>query len=394
MLGGEGAGGTKSASAVVEAVARVGREVARPVAREVDEAARFPAETIAALRECGALGAAVPSELGGAGLGVAALAESCSALARHCASSAMILAMHHVQIACLVEHRSSGIDDYLRRVASEQRLVASVTSEFGTGGDLRSSIAAVEARDGRFALSKRATTVSYGCEADDLLVTARRHSEASPHDQVLVLLLAGEYVLHPTGAWDALGMRGTRSVPATIEGSGAAWQILADPFGEIAARTMVPVSHVLWASCWLGVASDAVAVARAKLRGEARAGAGALPPATRRLAETGAKLQLLRNEVRAAARGCDCLRAGGDRAERGDLAMALRMNNLKLSASRLAVEIAIETLGVCGLSGYRNDSPHSVARQLRDVLSAPLMIHGDRLLDTNASLWMVGTCDP
>jgi acyl-CoA dehydrogenase len=381
---------------LVPEVGRIGREVARPAARAVDAEARFPTETLSALKACGALGAAVPVELGGAGLGLAALAESCSLLGQHCASSAMILAMHHIQVACLVQHRgrSAATDRYLRRVASEQRLIASVTSEVGTGGDMRSSIVAIEEQAGRFRLAKRAPTVSYGSEADDLLVTARRHGGASPHDQVLVLLLGGEYVLTPTGVWDALGMRGTCSLPANIEGGGAAWQILPDPFGDVAAHTMVPVSHVLWASCWLGVATDAVAIARGKVRSEARAGADGVPPAAQRLAEAGAKLQLLRSEVTAAAAEYERLRAEGDRAELGSLAAALRMNNLKLSASRLSVEIAADALAVCGIAGYRNDSPHSVGRQLRDVLSAPLMIQNQRLLETNAALWMVGKWEP
>jgi acyl-CoA dehydrogenase len=200
-------------------------------------------------------------------------------------------------------------------------------------------------------------------------------------------------VLTPTGVWDALGMRGTCSVPATIEGSGAAWQIVPEPFGDVAAHTMVPVSHVLWASCWLGVATDAVAIARDKVRSESRAASGDVPAAAQRLAETGAKLQLLRNEVSAAAAHVQLLR-DGDRAELGSFGTALRMNNLKLSASRLAVEIATDALSVCGIRGYRNDSPHSVGRQLRDVLSAPLMVSSQRLLETNAALWMVGRWEP
>lgn len=397
MPGDRGTAAANPGREILADVERIGREVARPAARAVDAAARFPSETMTALAGSGALGAAVPVELGGAGLGIEALAESCSVLGQHCASSAMILAMHHIQVASLVHHRgrSAEIDRYLRRVAAEQRLIASVTSEVGTDGDMRSSIAAIEeaGESGRFSLKKQATTVSYGSHADDLLVTARRRADASPHDQVLVLLLGGEYVLTPTGVWDALGMRGTCSVPATIEGSGAAWQIVPEPFGDVAAHTMVPVSHVLWASCWLGVATDAVAIARDKVRSESRAGDGDVPAAAQRLAEAGAKLQLLRNEVSAAAAHVQRL-GEGDRAELGSFGTALRMNNLKFSASRLAVEIATDALSVCGIRGYRNDSPHSVGRQLRDVLSAPLMVNSRRLLETNASLWMVGRWEP
>ena len=39
----------------------------------------------------------------------------------------------------------------------------------------------------------------------------------------------------------------------------------------------------------------------------------------------------------------------------------------------------------CGLSGFRNDGDFSVGRQLRDVLSAPLMINNDRILTNIAT---------
>ena len=52
----------------------------------------------------------------------------------------------------------------------------------------------------------------------------------------------------------------------------------------------------------------------------------------------------------------------------------------KVQASETAVAIVLEAVRTCGLSGYRNDSPFSVGRHLRDVLSSPLMISNDRIL--------------
>ena len=51
-----------------------------------------------------------------------------------------------------------------------------------------------------------------------------------------------------------------------------------------------------------------------------------------------------------------------------------------MQASELAVATVMSALRVCGLSGYRNDHESSVARLLRDVLSAPLMLSNDRIL--------------
>jgi acyl-CoA dehydrogenase len=35
---------------------------------------------------------------------------------------------------------------------------------------------------------------------------------------------------------------------------------------------------------------------------------------------------------------------------------------------------------ICGLAGYRNDSPFAMGRFLRDILSSPIMINNDRIL--------------
>ena len=53
--------------AFLAAVAKIADDIAAPNADEVDRAARFPVETVDALREEKALSALVPSELGGGG---------------------------------------------------------------------------------------------------------------------------------------------------------------------------------------------------------------------------------------------------------------------------------------------------------------------------------------
>jgi len=68
---------------------------------------------------------------------------------------------------------------------------------------------------------------------------------------------------------------------------------------------------------------------------------------------------------------------------------ALQMNNLKLSASQLVPDIVTRCLGICGIAGYKNDTPYSLGRHLRDAHSAALMVSNYRILATNASLLLV-----
>jgi acyl-CoA dehydrogenase len=377
------------AGATVDAARRVATSVARPAADAVDREGRFPHEAFAALRDERLLSALVPSDLGGRGASLREVLECCEALARACASTAMIFAMHQIEVACIVRHHgvSPFFRDYLAGLARHEWLIASATSEVGTGGDLRRSICAITPDGARFHVSKQAPVVSYGEEADDILLTARRQPDAAPGDQVLVLLRKGDTILTRSGDWDALGMRGTRSFGFIVESSATPHQILSTPFADIATRTMVPVSHLLWSAVWLGLASDAVSRARAFVRAEARRSPGVVPPGAFRLAEAVAELGTLRATVRGGL--AEVERAEADTGVAGTVGFAIRMNTLKVSAAQMAPDIVGCALGVCGISGYRNDSAYSVGRHLRDAHSAPLMISNDRILSANAAMLLV-----
>lgn len=370
---------------------RIAEAVAKVHAGDVDRDARFPRETFAALREGGMLSAAVPAHLGGYEASIEDLTRHGLVLGRQCASSAMILAMHHIEVLCIAAHAKEQAElmDYLRTVVLEQRLIASVTSEVGPSGDMRTSVAATERVGERFTLTKHATTISYGAHADDLLITARRAADAAPNEQVLVLLQRGQYELRDAGNWDTLGMRGTCSAGATVVGSGPAWQIITEPFGVIASRTMVPASHTLWAGVWLGIATDAVSKVRAMVRQKARKEPGVVSAAARRLADVVAKLDVFHAEVFGIARDIDAMRVAGDVRGLESLGFALRVNNLKLAASALVVEIVSDAMNIGGIMTYKNDSPYSLGRHLRDAHSAAVMVNNDRLRETNASMLLV-----
>lgn len=366
--------------------------VAGQHAAAVDQAARFPSESIAALRRERLLSSFVPRELGGDGCSITELVRHCQALGQQCASSAMVYAMHQIQVASLVRHGlpQPWFESYLRKLASEQLLIASVTSEVGTSGDLRSSICHVQTEGARFKVRKDATTISYGSEADALLITARRGADSPPNDQVMVFLPKGTYQLSKVGVWDTLGMRGTRSPPALVDAEGVTEQILPSTFADICPQTQVPFSHVLWSGLWTGIAMDAVSRARAFVRAAARNKPGTVPPAGLRLAEVSSALQLMRNNLLDVAGECDERMQGRDANESlTDMGFVLKMNNLKVESSQLAVQIVGQALQICGIAGYKNDGKFSLGRQLRDAHSATLMINNDRILQTNASLLLV-----
>lgn len=306
----------------------------------------------------------------------------------------MILAMHFAQVGCLVHGAATvpQMRQYLCSLAREQRLIASATSEVGTDGDLRRSIAGLSCEpEDRYSLIKEATTVSYGEHADDLLITVRSGPDAGEHDQRLVLTLRGGFTLEATSAWDTLGMRGTCSPAGRVSATVESWQVLPIPFARIAERYMVPYSHILWASVWLGIAASAAAIARRTVQRKARKDPHTSPSGASHLGELDRKLQLMRSDLLGVLRDYEHYLAAETEksAQVPEVGLTLRVNNLKLNASRLVREIVIDAMEICGISGYRNDSETSLSRHLRDASSAPLMVSNERILRANAMMHLV-----
>lgn len=377
--------------AFLAAIRRVADEAAAPNADDVDRNARFPRESIDALKAERALSALIPQELGGEGIAFETVAQACFELGRRCGSSAMVFAMHSIMIAAISRHGAGTpwFDEYLRRVAKDQRLVASVTSEVGTGGDLGRSIAAVTPTDaGRARFEKQAPTVSYGAYADDLMTTLRRSPDAEPGDQVAVVTSREEHTLEQTATWDPLGMRGTCSPGYIVRAEFDTEQVMPGSLSRTLTESMVPISHILWSHLWLGIATDAFDRARAFVKASAKGRPDQLPPTATRLSQLMSELSLLRAEVSSGLRDF-VEQDAADREGLATMAMILRFNNLKIAASEQAPRVCQGAMSVCGIVGFKNDTPFSVGRHLRDSMSASLMVANDRIHATNAGLLLI-----
>ncbi|MCW2967076.1 MAG: acyl-CoA dehydrogenase, partial [Solirubrobacteraceae bacterium] len=344
-------------------ISRIADEVAGPNSDDVDRQARFPRESVDAYREAKALSAFVPESLGGGGVSFEALAAACFTLGRRCGASAMVYAMHQIQVASMVRHLDGAgwHEQYLRSVCDEQRLIASVTSEVGTGGDMGKSIAAVTpAEDGTCSFEKQAPTVSYGAHADDLFTTLRRSPDAEGNDQVVVLTRSDQMELEQKGTWDPMGMRGTCSPGYVVRATFAPEQVLPTPFPKVSAESMVPISHILWSHLWLGIATDAFDRARTFVRESARQKPGQPLPAATKLSHVMSDLSLLRAEVSSGLREFLDAVEGPERERLSTMAAALRLYNLKIAACEQAPRVCQGAMGVCGIVGYKIDTPFSV----------------------------------
>jgi acyl-CoA dehydrogenase len=360
----------------------VSADVAAVWSAEVDRDARFPAEAVAEMRRNGLLGALVPPEWGGSGASIAAMGQAVTAISANCASSALVLAMHQIQVACLIRHGSPALKDtVLPRIASGQLLLANANSEIGLGGNRRSSLCGLVPTEDGYHLDKQGSTISYGEYADGVLATARRSVDSQDNDQVLVVCLEPDYQIEPMGDWDTLGLRGTCSRPGHLVADVASDFVIPD-YGTVFVRTSLPVSVVLLSSVWLGIAEGAARKAHDYLRGQARKHRAASTPSgpplgTLRLAELAVVLQQMRDGISAGAAEYERLNDG---TEIETLRFSGRMDNIKLAISTQVLDVVVRALAITGITGYTNGSPFSLGRSLRDAAAAPLMVSNDRAL--------------
>ena len=226
----------------------------------VDRDARFPHKAFDAARAQKLLGVMIPVEFGGFGASIHDVTDICYTLGRACASTAMIYAMHTTKVACVVRH-GHGIpwmETMMRRVARDQWLLASSTTEGQNGGNIRASAAAVDHAGDTVSLVRDATVISYGAEADGLVTIARRATEAAASDQVLMALAKDDYSLKRTQGWETLGMRGTCSTGFELKVDCPADRVFPEAYDKIHAQTMTPFAHLCWSSAWAGIAAAAV----------------------------------------------------------------------------------------------------------------------------------------
>jgi acyl-CoA dehydrogenase len=364
--------------------------VARLHADSVDAKARFPREAFDELRAQKLLGLLLPVEAAGEAARVTDVAQICYALGRVCSSTAMIFAMHQANVACVVQHADVNpkFSVYLRRLAQGQMLVASSTTEGNNGANVRTSGAAIHTDARGISLSRDSSVLSYGADADAIVSTARRAPESIGTDQVLVLFFKEQYNLTRSMTWNALGMRGTCSEGYQFEAHGEAEQVLSTPYERIHRHSMMPVTHLLWAACWAGVAAGGVERAQGFVRKISRLTKGVLPPGAPFATQASLSLMTLVNMVGAAL--AEYEHRVENESALDEIVFQTSLNLLKVGASELAIATVMHALNAAGISGYRNDSEFSIGRSLRDILSSSVMINNNRILANVATASLLG----
>ena len=243
------------------------REAAGVVAMDaprVDRERAFPAESLRALGEVGALGLVVPAEHGGAGGALAALAEACETLGAACASSGMVFLMHSVTAATIAAGGGARAGDAARAHGLRRRARHARVQRARHRRPLLRAGAEGGALERRRRGHGRKSFVTSGGHADVYLVLVQGEAEGSADAYLVSRRPAGRRAPTARGAGSAWpGTRASRSSSTTS--SSATPTGSAPPGGAIGLvfDAVAPFFLVGLAAVNVGIAAAAAAAATA-----------------------------------------------------------------------------------------------------------------------------------
>ena len=119
-----------------ELVRTVAREKVAPRAAEIDETGEFPWDLVEVFREAGIFGLPFEERHGGTGTGALMLLLAVEEIAKVCATSSLLLAVHDLgSLALKLAGSEEQKERHLPRLASGERLSAYALTEAGSGSD-------------------------------------------------------------------------------------------------------------------------------------------------------------------------------------------------------------------------------------------------------------------
>jgi acyl-CoA dehydrogenase len=336
------------------------REVA-PIAAEVDEEARFPAETIPKLAELGLLGIPFPEEFGGAGLDHLSYVIAVEELSRACGTTGITVAAHTSLGTTPIF--AFGTEEQRRRfvprLASGEALAAFALTEPGAGSDAKATkVTAI--RDGdEWVVNGTKIYCTNGTHAGVVVFTARTDPKSQDVDSISAFVVEKGTPGFAYGKLEEkLGLRGSDTRELVFQDCRLPAEARLGPVGAGFPQFMKTLEggRISIGAMAVGLAQAALDAALPYARerrafGERLIDLGAVGD---RLADMAMEIAAARNLVYEAAW----------REDHG-LPYALQGSFAKLFGSEVAVRAADSAVQVLGGYGYSREYP--VERILRDA---------------------------
>ena len=374
-----GNGSSPELRELVERAREVATSVVAARAEEEDREASWPEPAMRALGEAGLLGLHVPRDLGGHEEGLTGLLSVVEVLARESGSAALCYAMHCVGTAVIVAKATEAHRHrYLEPIARGEHVTTLALSEPGTGAHFWVPETRLEREAGAYRVEGAKSFVTNGGHADSyVLSVAAAGGEGDEGAFSCVLLDAGAEGMQWGEPWRGLGMRGNQSRTVELRGVRVPEGNLLGAEGDqlwYVFEVVAPYFLMAMAGTYLGIATEALSLARAHLRQRRYTHTGELlgssPLLAHRLGELWIEVEGTRQLVHSAAR----------RADEGDPEALMAVLACKAAAGRAAVRVTNEAMTLTGGMGYRENG--KLARLLRDARASHVMSPTTDLLHT------------
>jgi alkylation response protein AidB-like acyl-CoA dehydrogenase len=376
-------------------VAALAEKEIAPRAEEYDRLAKFPQESLDALRDAGLLGLRVSKEHGGLGADFLTTCLVVEEIAKKCPSTAMCYKMHLESVEAVSRIPTAlQVEKFVRPLAQKKIFAAAPGGESrGQSGTDWRPVSAPETPlkivDGGFVLNNlRKSYVTSAGHADLYLMFCRVEGGRTEGPPDLLIIEADKIEWQTVGEWDGLGMRGNSSTPMIFNGVVPQENLLGlELEGEeepVMQKYMSPVLILTYGAAYLGIASGAFELAC--IEGDKRFVSGSRrfdnPINKRRISEMSAQIESARAFLHTAA----------SMADEGRAESLLPYIQAKVICSEVAVRVTQDLMTIFGGTAYARQLPFE--RYFRDARAGLIMgmandqayeIIGDHLFPDAAS---------
>lgn len=202
---------TEEQRTIQQMVRKYAEEKIAPLAHTIDEEGRFPAENIKGLADMGIMGLNIPEEYGGAGMDEMCKVLAIEEVAKCCASTAEILAVHLLANDILLRRGSEEQKRKFLPLAVEGKLGAFALTEAGAGTDAGGLQTKAEWKDGHYVLNGTKCFISNmgPDEGNHVIVIALTDKEKGTHGGMTAFLISRDTPGFSLGKTeDKMGIRG------------------------------------------------------------------------------------------------------------------------------------------------------------------------------------------
>jgi isovaleryl-CoA dehydrogenase len=350
--------------------AKIGAEVLKPRAADIDGQCRWPAEGLQALAQSGLLGLHVPLKFGGQEQGLLALAVISETLAQSCSSTSMCFGMHCVATAVIAAKATAHHEQhFLIPIAQGAHITTLALSEAGTGAHFYLPQCDLKDDKDHYRVNGTKHFVTNGGYADSYVLSTRASQSNSTAGEFNCLVVEKDRPgMTWLGPWQGLGMRGNSSRGLQLENLRIPKINLLGQEGDqiwYVFEVVAPYFLMAMAGTYLGIAQAALEITLNHIKqrhyhhsGEAIA---QLPVVQHRLSELWLAVQQARCLIYQAAHQADM----------GDAGALVAILMAKVAAAEAVTKVTGEALVLCGGSAYRDNG--DLSRLLRDAQAAHVM---------------------